>query len=96
MMRPTRAVPASFFLASALVFVWLYSEYADGRAVPTATFVLPPLVALSVGGLVDPRILWSVGPRRHELPTGVRVFGAIVFALGLAGSAALLIWAPRF
>ena len=94
-MRPTRAVPALFLLASLVVFVWLCSNYAEGHCVPTATFVMPPLIALALGGLVDPRILWAVGPRRRAFPVRVRVAGAIVFALGLVGSAVLLVWAPR-
>ena len=91
---PSRAVPALLLVVSLAVFGWVYSDYAEGHSVPAASFLLPPLAVLALGGLVDPRILWSVGPRRRELPTVIRVVGAIVFGIGLATTALLLLWNP--
>jgi hypothetical protein len=95
MQRPTRAVPALFLFITLAVFLWVYDGYTEGHSTPNAVFILPPLGVMALAGLVDPRLLWSVGPNRHSMPKYVRVTGAVLFAIGLCISAAHLFFAPK-
>jgi len=91
---PSRAIPAVSLAICAGVFLWLYSDYLAGQSTPNAAFLLPPIAALALGGLFDPRLMWSIGPRRRQFPRNIRIGGALIFTLGLAISALLLVW-PR-
>jgi hypothetical protein len=39
--------------------------------------------ALGAGGVVDPRVLWAIGPHRRRYPRGVQIAGAVLAVLGL-------------
>jgi hypothetical protein len=49
------------------------------------------LLILGVGGLVDPRLLWAIGPRRAEFPGWVRLVGALLAAIGIGLGIALVL-----
>jgi hypothetical protein len=53
-------------------------------------FLAPMFTLLGLGGLVDPRIFWSIGPRGQVLPTAVKVVGACLAMAGIAVSVALI------
>lgn len=69
---------------------WM-SEYR-GEVYIIAILACPTMVLLSAGGLVNPRVLWSLGPHRRDYPVRVRIVGIALLALGLACSAALALW----
>ena len=54
-----------------------------------AVLACPTMALLGAAGLVDPRMLWSLGPRRKEYPLGVRVAGVLVLIVGLCGAVGL-------
>jgi len=69
---------------------WM-SEF-QGEVYIIAILACPAMVSLSLGGLVDPRVLWSLGPLRREHPAGVRIAGIVLLVLGLACSVSLGLW----
>ena len=50
-----------------------------------------------VGGasLMNPLLLWAVGPYRRGLSTSVRVAGTLVYALALAAGIGTSLWLAR-
>ncbi len=65
---------------------------ARGEVYLIAILGCPAMVLLSLGAMVDPRVLWSLGPQRREFPLGVRVAGIALLMAGLVCSAALGLW----
>jgi hypothetical protein len=66
-----------------------------GGSVPVACVALGPLfVLLGLAGLVDPRVIDSLGPRRRAQPLAVRVasVACVVVSLGLSAALVLLHW----
>jgi hypothetical protein len=63
-----------------------------GEVYLIAILACPTMVLLGLGGLVDPRVLWSLGPQRRGFPVGVRVAGSALLVLGLACSVYLGGW----
>lgn len=49
-----------------------------------------PCAGLGLGGLLDPRVLWGLGPHRHQVPPRLRWLGAALAALGLVAGVAVL------
>jgi hypothetical protein len=71
------------------LFAWTYSDFTDGKSIPVATFILVPIGLLALVGIAEPRILWSIGPRRRRYPREIRIVGGIVFAIGVIAAFAL-------
>ncbi|MFH1467610.1 MAG: hypothetical protein ABIO70_24705 [Pseudomonadota bacterium] len=57
-----------------------------------ALFCAPTVTLLGLAGLADPRVIWSLGPRRHGMPVAVRAAGITVVILGVAASIWLAFW----
>lgn len=64
-------------------------SWARGEVYLIAIVGCPAMVLLAIGGLVEPRVLWSLGPHRKDFPTRIRVAGAVLLVLGLLTSAYL-------
>ncbi len=50
---------------------------------------------LGVGGMVDPKIVWSVGKYGKHLPVVYKVIGGVLGALGVAVTLLLLLFVYR-
>lgn len=94
MPQPSRAIPAFLLLVTVVLFGWAYSDHMHGQPTMVGMLLVPPLGALALGGLVDPRILWSVGPRRKSLPRSIRIIGAALFGGGFLLSLLLMVLWP--
>ena len=64
----------------------------EGAISLTILFLAAPISLLAVGGLIDPRLLWSIGPQRHEMPISMRIIGAVLALLGAGIAGAITIW----
>ena len=64
----------------------------EGAISLTILFLAAPVSLLAVGGLFDPRLLWSIGPRRHEMPTSIRLIGAVLALVGVAIAGVITAW----
>ena len=87
---PSRTGPAicAALGAGSLVVNHLSAE-RNGALWLGILFLAPMFTFLGLGGLVYPRILWSIGPRGKRLPSDVKVVGACLAMAGVAVSAAL-------
>ncbi len=65
---------------------------ARGEVYLIAILACPAMALLGLAGLVDPRLLWSIGEHRKTYPRWVRATGIALVVLGLACSAALALW----
>ena len=90
-LRRGRTISAGFLAVCVVGFAWVYTGYLGGERTPNAAFILPVVAPLALGGLLDPRLLWSVGPRRHAMPDHIRRTGAVLFGIGIALAAAFLL-----
>jgi len=85
--QPDTVLPAHarvLALAAAAVGALLVVLFESGDLPRRSAAVFGALfAALGLGGLVDPRLLWSIGPRRRELPTWIRIAGALLAVAGL-------------
>jgi hypothetical protein len=53
-------------------------------------FLAPMVTLLGIGGLIDPRVLWSIGPRGKLLPRAIRIAGGCLALAGIVVSAVLV------
>jgi len=91
-----RIVPAiCAAIGAGLLAINHFSAARDGAIWIFILFLAPMFTLLGLGGLVDPRILWSIGPRGKLLPKGVRLLGAGLAVAGIAVSAALILLVYR-
>jgi hypothetical protein len=100
MRNPTPTPPLHPRLVALLVFAlgvvgmaineWMSAARSEVYLI--AILACPTMVLLSAGGLVDPRVLWSLGPHRKNHPMAVRVVGIALLVLGLACSVCLGLW----
>jgi hypothetical protein len=51
-----------------------------------ALFCAPTATRLGLFGLIEPRVVWALGPQRRALPGGVRVAGIAALVLGVLAS----------
>lgn len=69
-----------------------WMSQAKGEVYLISILACPTMVLLGMGAMFDPRVLWSLGPRRRDFPVGVRAGGVALLALGLACSVYLGGW----
>jgi hypothetical protein len=62
----------------------------QGKTILVIVLLAPMFLLLGVGGLVDPRLLWSIGPAGRELPLGIKLIGVGIAVAGLLVSAFLM------
>jgi len=67
--------------------VWFLHQ---GRTMLAIVLLAPMFLFLGVGGLVDPRLVWSIGPAGRELPLGIKLIGVALAVVGLVASAFLM------
>jgi hypothetical protein len=86
-----RTAPALVATIGAAFLIVDHLTLAHGGSFSLAiVFLAPMFTLLGLGGLVDPRIVWSIGPRGKSLPTGIKVVGACLAMAGIAVSGGLL------
>lgn len=62
----------------------------QGRTILAIVLLAPMFLLLGVSGLVDPRVVWSIGPAGRELPLGIKLIGVALAVAGLVASAFLM------
>jgi hypothetical protein len=80
-----RKVPALVACGMILLLV-LHHFYAmsEHEIYLFALVFLPMILALAVGGLVYPPLMFAIGPRGRDLPLSVKATGALLALFGVA------------
>ena len=90
---PTRRTPLISFLIG--VFALAFNHYlkmSDGKGHLLLTLLGPLLVFMGLGGLIDPRVMWSLRAQGRMYPWRVRGFGAMLAAASVAVAAYLVLY----
>ena len=90
---PTRRTPTILFLGG--LFALTFSHYlivSGEKGYLLLTLLAPSMVFMGLGGLVDPRIIWSCRAEGRMYPWWVRGFGAMLTAAGIGVGAYLVFY----
>jgi hypothetical protein len=94
--RPTRGAALIFFLIGAGgLLANEVSADIKGKLCLAILLCCPLLLSIGVGGLIDPRILWSVRAEGRLYPRPVRVVGGVLGLAAIAATAYLALVAYR-
>ena len=87
-----RFLPIVLIIAGGLMLLVRGAVFESGGTTVHAGLVGfgPLCVLLGIAGLVDPRIVYSIGPRRKSFPVGIRIVGACCLVLSLTISGLLM------
>lgn len=77
-------------IGAGLLAVNHFSATRSGAIWLGILFLAPMFTFLGLGGLIDPRIFWSIGPRGKHLPSGIKVIGACLAMAGVGVSVVLV------
>ena len=87
---PSRIIPLILALVAGGLLAWNHSNSMHGGEGSLAIVLFAPLfLLLGIGGLVDPRLAWAIGPRAQHFPMRIKVIGGFLAVAGLAVSAYL-------
>ena len=94
---PPNRMPALLVVvvAGGLLALNHYEAVSDGKVYLWLIFMAPLFLFLGIGGLIDPRILWSIGPKGQHFPMRIKVIGGLLAVAGLLVSAYLALGVYR-
>ncbi|MCW3051713.1 MAG: hypothetical protein JWN14_883 [Chthonomonadales bacterium] len=93
---PTRLVALGFAVGAGVCLVLNHYEAMNsGKIYMWILFIAPMIFFLGVGGLIDPRILWSIGQHGRHFPTRIKLVGGMLAIAGLIVSAYLALGVYR-
>ena len=72
-----------------------YEAMNDGKVYMMIVFLMPLFFLLGIGGLIDPRIIWSIGPKGQHFPMRIKVIGGLLAIAGMLVSAYLALGVYR-
>jgi len=90
---PTRRTPLIMFLVG--VFALAFNHYlkmSDGKGHLYLTLLAPHPVFLGLGGLIDPRVIWSLRAEGRIYPWRVRGFGVLLTVASMAVAVYLVLY----
>lgn len=96
---PSYARPVAAAMAAAATTGLLLNHFvADlGMANLLILALAPIALALGLGGIVEPKVLWSLGKHGADLPMEYKVIGGVLGAAGLLlGLALIFVYRARF
>ena len=87
---PNRFIPLCMVIVCGGLLAWNhYNMLQSGQAYIWIIVLAPLFFSLGIGGLIDPRIAWAIGPRAGQFPLRIKVIGGFLALMGLALSAYL-------
>ena len=91
-----RLISAGMAVAAAIGLLVNHFAVGSQNVVYLMILCLGPIALfLGIGGVVEPKILWSVGKYGKDIPVVYKIIGAALGALGVAVTILLLLFAYR-